>query len=249
MSKEKRQITYEELSKHTGRSDCWLSVEGKVLNVTKFLAEHPGGEDILIANGGTDATKYFQGISGGKGHTDYARSFFEMYYVGELDKSSPVVEPKREYKTPKRLITYAELSNHSTEEDCWVLLNGIVYDITPFLAEHPGGPNVVTNLAGDDITEAFNDQGHSENAKEIAKKYEIGLIDTDSQKVSIKKRNNGGMTIKDWIILLIGVAVAVAIAVYFNTPDEHTTEIAKAVTETVAQTVTSTVNSTVNTTQ
>jgi cytochrome b involved in lipid metabolism len=248
MNKDKKLITYEELVKHTSRSDCWLSVEGKVLNVTKFLAEHPGGEDILIANSGTDATKYFQGISGGKGHTDYARSFFEMYYIGDLDKTSTFVEPIREHKTPKRLITYAELANHSTEEDCWVLLNGVVYDITPFLSEHPGGPNVVTNLAGDDITEAFNDQGHSENAKEIAKKYEVGLIDTGSQRVSMKKRTNGGMTVKDWIVLLIGVAVAIAIAVYFNTPDEKTTEIVEAVSSTIDSTINSTINSTVNNT-
>jgi len=46
----KKLITYEELVKHITRSDCWVSVEGKVMNVTKFLAEHPGGEDILLAN-------------------------------------------------------------------------------------------------------------------------------------------------------------------------------------------------------
>jgi len=129
-----------------------------------------------------------------------------------------LLSQKENLKKPKRLITHQELARHSTEEDCWVLLNGIVYDVTGFLAEHPGGPNVVTNLAGDDVTEAFNEQGHSENAKEIAKKFEIGTIDPNSKRLGPKKKAGGGMAAKDWVVLLVGLAIAIGIAVYFNLP-------------------------------
>jgi len=39
-------------------------------DVTTYLAEHPGGDDILIKYAGMDATKKFEDIK----HTPYARS-------------------------------------------------------------------------------------------------------------------------------------------------------------------------------
>merc|ERR1712216_112624 len=43
-----------------------------------------------------------------------------------------------------------------------------------FLSEHPGGPDVVTMLAGKDATTDFEDIAHSENAREWATKLVIG---------------------------------------------------------------------------
>lgn len=40
-----------------------------------------------------------------------------------------------------RLITVDELSRHSTTDDYWCVLDGLVYDLTPFLKYHPGGMN------------------------------------------------------------------------------------------------------------
>ena len=214
MTSSKELITYEELSKHISRNDCWISIEGKVMNVSKFLAEHPGGEDILMSNSGTDATKYFQTISGGKGHTEYARSFFEMYYVGDLDTKSPVVLPKKEFVQKKRKITWEELAKHNTEDDCWIVLKGIVYDVTSFLSEHPGGPQSIVAVSGDDVTEPFVEQGHSENAIQISKKYEIGIIDIASEKV--KKTKDNGMPLRDWLVLIVGLLLIIGVAVYFS---------------------------------
>jgi len=52
-------ITMEEVAKHTTREDCWIVLYGTVLNVTGFLAEHPGGETVMLSKAGTDATKTF----------------------------------------------------------------------------------------------------------------------------------------------------------------------------------------------
>merc|ERR1712159_214386 len=141
-------ITYEELSKHTSRSDAWIALNGKVINVTPYLAEHPGGEDILLANAGTDATREFNAKDGGEGHTEYAKSLTEKFYVGDLDLNSEKVEPKRETKTNLRKYTWAEIANHDKHEDCWVVVNDKVYDVTNFLNEHPGGPVIITEVSG-----------------------------------------------------------------------------------------------------
>ena len=35
----------------------WIVIHDKVYDITKFLDEHPGGEEILIKNAGADATE------------------------------------------------------------------------------------------------------------------------------------------------------------------------------------------------
>ena len=54
--------TMEEKAQHTTKSDCWVVVSGEVLNVTKFLSEHPGGELAILTFAGKDATEVFNMI-------------------------------------------------------------------------------------------------------------------------------------------------------------------------------------------
>lgn len=37
-------------------------------------------------------------------------------------------------------VSYSELKTHDKKEDLWVEINGLVYDLTNFVGEHPGGP-------------------------------------------------------------------------------------------------------------
>merc|ERR1719191_350524 len=52
----------EEVAKHTAKTDCWVVVSDQVLNVTKFLKEHPGGELAILTFAGKDATEEFNMI-------------------------------------------------------------------------------------------------------------------------------------------------------------------------------------------
>merc|ERR1712060_833506 len=54
--------TLDEVAKHTSKSDCWVVVNGEVLDVTKFLSEHPGGELAILTFAGKDATEEFNMI-------------------------------------------------------------------------------------------------------------------------------------------------------------------------------------------
>jgi L-lactate dehydrogenase (cytochrome) len=47
--------------------------------------------------------------------------------------------------------TVAEVAKHNTPQDCWIIIEGKVYDVTKFLAEHPGGAKVIMKLAGNEI--------------------------------------------------------------------------------------------------
>ncbi|KAI0239578.1 Osmotic growth protein, partial [Massospora cicadina] len=49
-----------------------------------------------------------------------------------------------------------DVSAHNKEEDCWVIVNGKVLDVTKFMHEHPGGKKAILLYAGRDATEEFN---------------------------------------------------------------------------------------------
>ena len=45
-----------------------------------------------------------------------------------------------------------EVAKHNTQEDCWLIVGEIgerkVYDVTKFLDDHPGGPEIMVDVAG-----------------------------------------------------------------------------------------------------
>ena len=47
-----------------------------------------------------------------------------------------------------KAFTLAEVAKHNTDADCWLVIEGVVYDVTEFLSEHPGGGDIVVDVAG-----------------------------------------------------------------------------------------------------
>ncbi|EOA28116.1 hypothetical protein CARUB_v10024300mg [Capsella rubella] len=89
-------FTLSEVSEHNQAHDCWLVINGKVYNVTKFLEDHPGGDDVLLSSTGKDATDDFEDV----GHSESAREMMEQYYVGEIDQTT--IPKKVKYTPPKQ---------------------------------------------------------------------------------------------------------------------------------------------------
>lgn len=81
-------ISMDEISKHAVATDCWFAVEGKVYDVTKYIASNKhGGGDAIIAGCGKDATELFNTRPMGSGtpHSDKARSFLPNFQIGLLN--------------------------------------------------------------------------------------------------------------------------------------------------------------------
>ena len=55
----------------------------------------------------------------------------------------------------KKMISMSEVEKHDSEDDCWIVVEGKVYNVSKFLDEHPGGPGVITEVAGTDATEPY----------------------------------------------------------------------------------------------
>ena len=78
------------------------------------------------------------------------------------------------------LLTAEEVARHNKEGDCWLIIRGKVYDVSQYLDDHPGGVEVVTDVAGKDATEDYDDVGHSEEADEMMRDYYIGDLNGDT---------------------------------------------------------------------
>ncbi|KAG5031566.1 hypothetical protein AAZX31_06G126100 [Glycine max] len=103
-----------------------------------------------------------------------------------------------------------DLSQHTTKDDCWILVDGKVYDVTQYLDDHPGGDDVILAATGKDATEEFEDAGHSKSAREHMEQYCIGELDTSSP-ISTKEKFIQ-LTKQYWVVpaTVVGISVVVA---------------------------------------
>ncbi|KAI6648825.1 Cytochrome b5-like isoform X1 [Oopsacas minuta] len=78
-----KQYTWAEIQKHYTRSSLWIVFEDKVYDVTKFLTDHPGGEEVLLEQAAKDATIAFNDV----GHSADALEKRRGFLIGEVAES------------------------------------------------------------------------------------------------------------------------------------------------------------------
>lgn len=86
-------------------------------------------------------------------------------------------------------LTSEEVSLHSTPDNCWMIVEDKVYDVTAFIAtqKHPGGAAILEGC-GKEATELFmtrpmgSGTAHSSKAQEMLQQYYLGeLVMTGSE--------------------------------------------------------------------
>ncbi|NWI59508.1 CYB5B protein, partial [Calyptomena viridis] len=70
----------EEVERRNSNREAWLVIHGRVYDITRFLEEHPGGEEVLLEQAGRDATESFEDV----GHSTDAREMLKEYYIGDV---------------------------------------------------------------------------------------------------------------------------------------------------------------------
>lgn len=113
--------------------------------------------------------------------------------------------------------SYEDVAKHNSTSDLWVVYNGRVYDITSYVDEHPGGEEVVVDVAGTDATEAFDDIGHSDDAHEILKGLLIGKVEgavLKEAKSITATQESGGVSLP--LVAAVGFAVVAGAYFYLN---------------------------------
>ncbi|KAI1736258.1 cytochrome b5-like heme/steroid binding domain-containing protein [Xylaria scruposa] len=74
-------------------------------------------------------------------------------------------------------ITWEELKTHKTDSDAWIVVHGNVYNVSKFLEDHPGGQDIILEVAGQDATDVFEEAAHSSEARDMLPLLEIGRLE------------------------------------------------------------------------
>jgi len=147
----------DEVAKHTTEQDCWVVVNGEVLDVTNFLSSHPGGVLAIVTFAGKDATEEFNMIH----PPDVIPKYAPDAIIGVVGAGVPASGGGGGAAMPalpagQSYYPMSEVAKHTTEKDCWVVVGGNVLNVTSFLSEHPGGALAILTFAGKDATEEFD---------------------------------------------------------------------------------------------
>lgn len=133
-----------------------------VLLVMVFLAGHSGAE----ATWGNVLVPTSQGAA-------------------SLEDPTAVVSPPREIPAPRTSpetidaegYTLDDVAAHATIDDCWLAVDGMVYDASGYAAAHPGGASRIANICGTDATEAFRNQhGNQGSPNRTLAGFEVGAL-------------------------------------------------------------------------
>ncbi|KAJ6941728.1 hypothetical protein NC651_007504 [Populus alba x Populus x berolinensis] len=129
-----------------------------------------------------------------------------------------------------KVFTLAEVSAHNSPKDCWLVVEGRVYDVTKFLEDHPGGDEVLLSATGKDATDDFEDVGHSSTARAMMDEFYVGDIDTATIPATVKytpprqphynqdKTPEFIIKVLQFLVPLIILAVAVGVRFYTKSP-------------------------------
>lgn len=112
-SKRIRIYTSEDVSSHSSSSSCWISRRGRIYNVTGFLPDHPGGDDLILKYGGSDVDA-IMGDPKEHEHSDSAYDMMEDFVVGRIGNEATIVDESKYFTT--RLPQFKTLTrNHSLD--------------------------------------------------------------------------------------------------------------------------------------
>ncbi|XP_064627169.1 cytochrome b5 reductase 4-like isoform X2 [Lineus longissimus] len=77
---------------------------------------------------------------------------------------------------PMYQVSPEELAKHNKEDDIWIAIKGLVYNVTPYMAFHPGGADQLMRAAGADGTTLFNEVHMWVNHESMLQKCFIGKL-------------------------------------------------------------------------
>ncbi len=90
MSKRIRIFTASDVLQHNSESSSWITYKGKVLDVTKFLSDHPGGEEFILKYAGRDVEDAMKDAQEHV-HSESAYDLLGEFLIGRLGSAESVV--------------------------------------------------------------------------------------------------------------------------------------------------------------
>lgn len=108
-----------------------------------------------------------------------------IYFLSVFNNSKSKVINDKQVKLPPtqavQKLTQAEVAKHNNPQDCWIIVDKKIYNVTEFLPLHPGGEDRIISFCGKDANEAFRTQGgkgsHSKQAEKKLENYYLGIYE------------------------------------------------------------------------
>ncbi|KAM0331601.1 hypothetical protein ACHAQA_003280 [Verticillium albo-atrum] len=149
-----------------------------------------------------------------------------------LDKGQIVAKTKTQTIKMSAEFTFQDVAEHNTKNDLYMVVHDKVYDCTKFVDEHPGGEEVMLDVGGQDATEAFEDVGHSDEARDTLAQLEVGTLKRQAgdpapskQPAAASSSNNNadtsGIGIGLYAVLLVGGAIAYGAYQYLQQQEQQ----------------------------
>ncbi|KAK2073940.1 hypothetical protein P8C59_008179 [Phyllachora maydis] len=93
-------------------------------------------------------------------------------------------DPKS-FSVPEKEFSMDEVAKHNKKDDLWVVVKGVVLDLTNWLDEHPGGPQAIMNFMGRDASEEFEMLHDDEVIPKYAPQQVIGRVQGQTPSLEI----------------------------------------------------------------
>jgi len=101
-------------------------------------------------------------------------------YLLSKSQTSPIVSAPTGTTTSTAsgtVYTLAEVQTHNTPASCWSVMSGNVYDLSSWIARHPGGEGPIKGMCGTDGTAAYMGQhGSSRRPASALALLKIGAL-------------------------------------------------------------------------
>jgi len=91
VSKRIRIYTMEDVAVHKSLSSCWVSRNDKVYDVTGFLPDHPGGDDLILKYGGQDIGDVMKNPDEHV-HSESAYDMLDEFLIGRVGTDAGLVD-------------------------------------------------------------------------------------------------------------------------------------------------------------
>ena len=145
--------------KAKGRLGAFAGHLGAPLSTTITISPEQGKVDLSFSWAGSSAPSPSSlpatgtSSSSTPSSTPSSASSSSSSPAASQEKKEEVVEEK---KSAGGEYSVADVAAHKSKDDCWVIVNGQVLDVTKFLPDHPGGEKAILLYAGRNATEEFN---------------------------------------------------------------------------------------------
>ncbi|MFA6197978.1 MAG: cytochrome b5-like heme/steroid binding domain-containing protein [Patescibacteria group bacterium] len=122
------------------------------------------------------------------------------YYAGQYSgkKANPAVgntQALSNLSDNTVALTTAEVLKHGDRSDCWLIMNGSVYNVTGYLNSHPGGVAGIVQYCGRDATQGYDTKGgrgtmHSGMADRDLRQLLIGALNATVNSQQVQNTNS-----------------------------------------------------------